>query len=267
MPNSHAIWHYGLMAEYWAIFKHETPELPGLLALIQRFGQPVLDLGCGAGRIMVGLLGEGIDTDGVDVSEDMITHARASANLMGHTPLLCVQPMSAVSTGRAYRTIVIVDSFGLGGDRDQDLSTLRSCRAALQPGGALILNIEVEYTTAEAWAQWSKEGRARLPQSWPEYASERVAPNGDVYRLRIRTLEASPIRQIYKREMQIEKWIDGTMAAQETATLSGNMYLPSEVIALLRQAGFSRVELQDGFTGLPATDESDDVVFIAERTA
>lgn len=266
MRHSRTVWHYGLMAEYWALFKRDAPELPGLVAHIRRHGQPVLDLCCGAGRILLALLREGMDVDGVDVSEDMIAQATAAAAREGFAPALYAQRMFRFATDRSYRSIVIVDSFGLGGDRGKDFATLQGCRAALQPGGALILNIQTEYTSSGEWALWTKEGRSRLPERWPETPIERVAPNGDVYRLRIRAVAASPMRQTYTREMRIEKWIGGEMAAQETATLVGNMYLPSEVGALLREAGFARVELFSGFTDSPATDESGDVVFVAEAT-
>jgi len=267
MRHQPAVWHFGLMSEYWTLFKRETPELPGLLSTIQRFGQPVLDLACGTGRVLLGLLRHGVDADGIDVSADMIAHAKSAAALEGRAPSLHVQPMHDFSSDRSYRTIVIVDSFGLGGNRDQDRATLRRCHAALRAGGALILNIQMEYTSTEAWALWSPIGRASLPEPWPEREIERVAPNGDVYRLRIRTTSASAIRQSFTREMRIEKWVDGERRAEETATLAGNMYLPSEVIASLREAGFSRVELRSGFTDLPATDDSSSVVFIAEKNS
>jgi hypothetical protein len=41
------IWHYGLMAEKWAAFSHDTPELDFLQGWIEKIGQPVLDLACG----------------------------------------------------------------------------------------------------------------------------------------------------------------------------------------------------------------------------
>ena len=75
------------------------------------------------------------------------------------------------------------------------------------------------------------------------------------------------MRQSYKREMRLEMWINGEKAAEETAMLVGNMYLPLEVIALLREAGFARVELFAGFTDLPASDESGDIVFVAEAAS
>ena len=99
------------MAEFWALFKRDAPELGGLLSLIQQHGEPVLDLGCGAGRILLALLDSNVDADGVDVSQDMIAQAEALAKGRGHTPVLRAQPMSGFWTGRKYRTILILDSF------------------------------------------------------------------------------------------------------------------------------------------------------------
>src|SRR5204862_4657221 len=70
------VWHYGLMAEYWALFKTDAPEAPFFIESIRRFGEPVLDLGCGTGRILLPLLRAGLDADGCDVSRDMLRWAK-----------------------------------------------------------------------------------------------------------------------------------------------------------------------------------------------
>ena len=66
------VWHYGLMAERWAEFNNDAPEVPFFLKTIERFGQPVLDLGCGTGRVLLPLLQAGVDIDGCDISADML---------------------------------------------------------------------------------------------------------------------------------------------------------------------------------------------------
>jgi hypothetical protein len=52
----------------------------------------------------------------------------------------------------------------LAGSREKDLETLRRCHTHLEPGGALLLNIEAEYAYPEMWTLWVKENRRSLPQ-------------------------------------------------------------------------------------------------------
>ncbi len=47
-------WHYGLIARWWAEFNAPDPtELAFYRGVIERDGQPALDLGCGAGRLLL----------------------------------------------------------------------------------------------------------------------------------------------------------------------------------------------------------------------
>ena len=65
-------WHYGLVARWWAEFNAPGPdELAFYRGVIERDGQPALDLGCGAGRLLLPLLSAGLDVDGCDISPDM----------------------------------------------------------------------------------------------------------------------------------------------------------------------------------------------------
>lgn len=138
-------WHYGLMAERWAEFLHETPELAFFQQQIARHGQPVLDLACGTGRLLLPLLQASLDVDGCDLSGDMLAHCRERAARLGLSPHLYGQPMHAFERSRTYRTITLCGSLGLAGSRENGLQTLRCCHAHLAPGGALIVNIEAEY--------------------------------------------------------------------------------------------------------------------------
>ena len=66
------IWHYGLVARDWAEFATEGgPEASYFRGVIERYGQPALDLGCGTGRLLLPLLQSGLDVDGCDYSQDM----------------------------------------------------------------------------------------------------------------------------------------------------------------------------------------------------
>ena len=88
MADEPLVWHYGLMAERWAEFNIDAAELPFFLKQIARFGQPVLDVACGTGRLLVPLLRAGIDVDGCDLSEDMLHHCRTKAARESFNPNL-----------------------------------------------------------------------------------------------------------------------------------------------------------------------------------
>jgi SAM-dependent methyltransferase len=101
MNEEPVIWHYGLMAERWAESDDDIPELPFFLKQIARFGQPVLDLACGTGRLLLPLLRAGIDVDGCDLSDDMLYHCRKKAARERFNPNLYRQPMHAFDLPRA----------------------------------------------------------------------------------------------------------------------------------------------------------------------
>lgn len=265
MNDEPLIWHYGLMAERWAEFSNEAREVPFYLQEIARFGQPVLDVACGAGRVLLPLLRAGIDIDGCDISPDMLKHCRSKAASEGFRPNLYQQPMHAFSLPRKYKTIYICDSFGLAGSRDKDLETLRRCFEHLEDGGALIVNIEAEYTTPEAWDSWLSARRKNLPEPWPEQARVQTAADGTEHAARFRYVEVNPLEQSYTRQVRLEKWQAGNLIASEEYTLRGNMYMKNEVLLMLQVAGFQEILVRGDYSDLPANSDHEEIIFTAVR--
>ena len=263
MTEEPEIWHYGLMAERWAETIHEAPELPFLKTAIELSGEPVLDVACGTGRLLLPLLQAGIDIDGCDVSGDMLQHCRRKAREKGFCPQLVQQPMSAFEMPRRYKTIYMCGSFGLAGSRENDLAALRCCYAHLEPGGALLLDIEAEYASPDSWPLWLPENRQRLPEPWPQEGDRRVAADGSANVAYFRTLDLDPLEQHYTRQVRLEKWVSGARVASEEYTLHGNLYLKSEVMLLLEVAGFAEITVQGDYRSEEATPEHRVLVFTA----
>ena len=107
MENEPVTWNFGLMAERWAEFITEVREAPFFQREIGRTGQPVRDVACGIGRLLVPLLRAGIDVDGCDISGDMLKYRRKKAAAEGFSPRLVEQPMHALDLTRKYKTIYI----------------------------------------------------------------------------------------------------------------------------------------------------------------
>lgn len=267
MDNEPLVWHYGLMAEYWAEFINETPELDFLLEEVNRSGQPVLDLGCGTGRLMVPLLQAGVDIDGCDISADMLSHARRKANAAGLEPQLICAPMHAFNAPRRYKTIYIAGSFGLSGSRPNDLETLRRCYAHLQDGGVLLFTVDAEYTSPDVWQTWTTPYAQTLPLPWPDQGSSKTTVDGNELRLFVRRVHIDPLEQSFTNQVRLEKWRGDERLACEEYTLRGQCYLKPEVQLMLQVAGFDVVEVTGDYTKEPADMQHEQIVFRAVKKA
>ena len=53
MAQTPQVWHYGLVARWWAEFNTDGPEIAYFKALIEQYGQPALDVACGTGRLLI----------------------------------------------------------------------------------------------------------------------------------------------------------------------------------------------------------------------
>ena len=128
-------WHHGLLADYWAAVNLDAPEVE-LYAPYLR--SPVLDAGCGTGRLLAPLRERGFDVDGCDASADMIDRARQRVP----DATLWVSALHELDPPRQYASIVACGVFGLGTTREQDVEAVRRLHDALLPGGTLVLDNE-----------------------------------------------------------------------------------------------------------------------------
>src|SRR5437773_1548315 len=68
---------------------------------------PVLDIACGTGRILLPCLQAGVDIDGLDLFEGMLTQLRKKAAARGLRPRLYHGDMASFRLGRRYALIMI----------------------------------------------------------------------------------------------------------------------------------------------------------------
>lgn len=259
-------WHHGIVATWWDEFNRGGPEIE----LFRRFveaGQPALDAGCGAGRLLIPFLQEGLDVDGCDVSEDMLARCRARAEHAGLAPSLYAQALHELDLPRSYRTIVVCGAFGLGSTRALDQEALRRLHDHLEPGGKLVLDNEVPYSDPGQWSCWTKEGRRELPRPFrePEASRRRRASDGFEYELRSRLVELDPLEQTVAYEMLATRWRDGVLVAEERHLLRMTLYFTNELALMLERAGFRDLELRAGYRDEAPNGDDDFVVFVATK--
>jgi len=133
----------GLIAETWDALRGDTSgweDRAFYLAVIRERGEPVLDVGCGTGRLLLDFLALGIDIDGVDNSEEMLALCRRKARRLGLTPNIRLQRMEQLDLPRRYRTILVPSSsFQLLLEPSDAREAMRCFHDHLQPGGTLVM--------------------------------------------------------------------------------------------------------------------------------
>jgi len=119
---------------------------PGDAGLLERCHGPVLDVGCGPGRLAAGLLARGVPALGVDIAPSAVALARAR----GATALIRSVYERLPGEGR-WTTVLLADgNVGIGGDPHRLLSRIREL---LAPTGTLLV---------EAGSPGSPSGLVRL---------------------------------------------------------------------------------------------------------
>jgi SAM-dependent methyltransferase len=234
----------GLMALAWDPLRGDTSgweDRAFYLDLIRERGEPVLDVGCGTGRLLLDYLALGIDVDGVEISADMLAICRSKAEAAGLDVdgRLFEQAMEAMDLPRRYRTIIVPSSsFQLVVDPIAAAEALRRFHAHLLPGGTLALPF---YALAEAADEsWTDEADLadgsrirRTSRSWVE-AGTRLEHTEDTYELLRDGVVVETQRQV------------------RSPAVRG--YAPDDARAALEAAGFVDLAFYREFTREPLRD-------------
>jgi ubiquinone/menaquinone biosynthesis C-methylase UbiE len=239
--------YYGLLASTWDLWRGDTSmwsDRTFFLDVVQRFGEPVLDVGCGTGRILLDYAALGIDIDGIDNSPEMLAICRSKAEKAGISPTLYQKDIELLELPRRYRTIVAPSSaFQLIPDPDRARATLARIFSHLQPGGAFV---------SPFFFDW-REGEP-LDTGW-DLLFERVRPeDGATVRHFIHEWQ-EPQKQLWHTESRFEVEQDGQLIATEHQRRSpeGRWYTQTQAVKLYRNAGFTDIQLFREFERVPAS--------------
>ncbi len=254
-------WHHGIVAAWWAEFNEGGPEVEYFRGFIERSGEPALDVACGAGRLLVPYRLADLDVDGCDVSADMVAACRRKLHAAGVDARVWAQPMHELDPPRCYRTIFVCGGFGLGSTRARDEEALRRLYSSLEPGGMLVLDLELPYSYTRHWPYWLKDGQTGLPEEWREPERRRAA-DGSELALWTRVVDLDPLEQVVTMELRAERR-DDAGSTEETHRLTITLYFRDELREMILAAGFADVEVFAGNTLRPPTRADDFLVFAA----
>jgi SAM-dependent methyltransferase len=195
-----------------AAFLVELLELPE--------GASVLDIGCGTGRHAVELAKAGYQVTGVDISGGMLREARAAAERAGVELELVQDDATSFDLGRRFDAALCLceGSLGLlGGDDpfEHDAAVLRRAFAALRPGAPFVLTL--------------LNALRMIRDATPDQV-ERGA------------FDPATLTETFEMEVPAE---DGP----RSLPIRERGYVPSELVLLCRQAGFTVEHVWGGTAG------------------
>ena len=119
-------------------------DLPLIEAYAQRAGSPLLELGCGTGRLLIPLAEAGYRVTGVDLSPAMLRIAQAKAEAAGvaESVTLIEGDYADAPLDGAYRlAFVVMNTFLHLNTQERQLTALRHWREHLAPGGLLVIDV------------------------------------------------------------------------------------------------------------------------------
>lgn len=123
--------------ETWPLPVHQWAAEATVLEkeILDRIEGPVLDLGCGPGRLVAALSEQGVTALGVDTSPQAIVMARQRGAAVLERSVFDPLP----GLGR-WRTVLLLDgNLGIGGDAPR---LLRRCAELLAPGGTSLVEVD-----------------------------------------------------------------------------------------------------------------------------
>jgi SAM-dependent methyltransferase len=236
--------YYGLMATFWDLFRGDTSTWEDrffYLEVVKKYGQPVLDVGCGTGRILLDFMGQGIDIDGVDNSPDMLALLKQKAEKLDLKPTVHQQEMTQLSLPRRYQTVLVPSSsFQLLLDAALPPAAMDRFYEHLLPGGVLAMPFMTLWKSGDPLESEST-GEATRPEDGAtvrRWQYSRFEPETDFEH----TIDRYEIIK------------DGQVIASEEHNQSPatRSYSQEQAVVLYRNAGFKEVQVFDGFSFNPA---------------
>lgn len=123
-------------------YRNLTQDIPFWIDMARRYGDPVLELACGTGRISIPLAREGFRVTGIDISDSMISRAREKLRHEDLSVEWVNADMRDFHLGKKYSLILLPFNSICHLLELRDLEGCLSCvKEHLKPYGRLIIDV------------------------------------------------------------------------------------------------------------------------------
>ncbi|WP_378923961.1 class I SAM-dependent methyltransferase [Pelagicoccus mobilis] len=217
---------------------------------------PVLDLGCGTGRLLFPLVESGYEVTGLDGSQAMLDLCARRLEGEGLEAELVKGDMRAFDLGEGRFGSILIPGFSIQMllEDDELSDCLACCRKHLAEGGQLIVPTHMPWEMI-----W--DGRSESPLE----ERKSVELKGGAIRLVAYQgwqLDATAQRlRLFNRYERRDR--SGALLASEEKEMTIRWHLPHDMMQLLGEAGFGDVSVYGDFCFEPPEAESDSIVYLA----
>lgn len=241
---------------YDMVYSWQQEDVDFYVTRAKQAGGPVLEVGCGTGRILLPTLQAGVEIDGVDVRPSMIEVLRRKASKLGLSPSLTVGDMRDFTMPRKYALVTMpFRVFQHAMTTEDQLKTLRCAREHLDSGGCLLFDLF--HPSYEILAK--PDGDRFLVK---EFDHPETGLPVSYYATAWRDRVNQTMRVVAEVQESDPRGYVGQTHKYEFTMLWA--FRP-ELELLLYTAGFSRFDVAGGFDGRPLENDTDQMVWTAWR--
>jgi SAM-dependent methyltransferase len=225
-------------------------------------GGPILELGCGTGRVLLPLARAGYHITGLDLSAAMLDRCRAKVDAappdVRDRVRLVAADMTSFALGRGFATILCpFAAFQQLRTVEQQLACLDRCRAHLLPRGRLVLDLPNPDPAPAAYARDE-------PADGEETAQVVDWTDGRRIRWWMTVIAYDRSLQVNECEVTYEIIEEDGASRRLGETIFLRYTFRYELEHLLVRAGFRIAALHGDYDRSPFADESPALIVVAE---
>ncbi len=244
-------------AEYYDLFTEWREDTDFFITIAKQYGGPVLEVGCGTGRVTKHIAAAGIGIDGFDSSPERLRIAREALPAASGVKFFC-QDMRDFSLPGSYQLVMfpyrVLQELATTAEKIQCLSRVGD---HLEEGGLVLID---NYNPSIPMLARDPAASARV--------TEKTGPNGEIIRRTDRVVSRDYLNQTQQLEVVYDvKHADGR-AEHHVIPYETSYMFRFELEHLLARSGFAIREIWGGFEFEPfGQGASDELIVLAERVA
>lgn len=220
-------------------------------SLLTRYGKSrglLLDLACGTGSVSVRLAEKGYEVIGVDLSPEMLSEAQNKAYSAGQNILFLCQDMTKLDLyGTVDAAVCTLDGLCHLPDEESVFAALQKVSLFMNPGGVFLFDVNSVY-----------KHRAVLGNNTFVYDTD------DVYCVWQNTLLSDGVTVQMDLDF-FEPVSDAGDYVRQSERFAERAYPKKTLEAMLKKAGFTVLDVFDGYSGKPAHDTSERLLFAVRK--